>query len=242
MVSFAKPRNPGAVIQDRLREGFLTQHFEACGARERLLDLGCATKPFRPLYARYARESVGIDVPISPHARSAVDVFADGLALPFQDAAFDAVLCTEVMEHVPEPGRLLGEIRRVLRSGGVAFLTTPFMVPEHEAPHDFYRYTRYGLRYLAERADLEVVELEPFAGVFGTLLSGLAQVQLKFWSLFKLPFLRSIYNPFVFLLVYLPQVAYLGTIRIARRFAASRRLLRKLSYTPKGYGLLLRRK
>ncbi len=241
MVFFKQPRNAGAVIQDSLREDFLVDQFAACGPRARLLDLGCATKPFYSLYARYAGESVGIDVPFCPHARASIDVFAKGVELPFADSAFDAVLCTEVMEHIPEPNRLLSEIRRVLEPGGVAVLTTPFMVPEHEAPYDYYRYTRYGLRFLAERAGLEVVELRPFAGMFGTLISAWVQVQLKFWSLFRWKPLTSIYNPLVLFFVYLPQVAYLATIAGAEKIKPLSKLLEKLSYTAKGYGLRLKR-
>lgn len=239
------PRNPGAVIQDRLREGFLKEAFAQAGPRERLLDVGCAGKPFQPLYSRYARDSVGIDVSHTQHADARMDILADGQALPFEDEAFDAVLCTEVMEHVPEPQRLLAEIRRVLRPGGVAVMTTPFLVPEHEQPWDFFRYTRFGLRYLAERAGLEVVEVRPFAGMIGVCLSFFVQVQLKFWQIaaaaVRWPAVRGVYNPFVFLFAYLPQLLYLGALRTAARLPWLRRTLEKLSYTPKGYGMLLRR-
>jgi len=245
-VIFKPPRNPGAVIQDAIRESFLKESFETCGKRGRLLDLGCAKKPFEPLYARYTDSSVGIDVPTTQHEDTRIDVMANGMALPFDREAFDIVLCTEVMEHVPEPQKMLREIRRVLRPGGMAIMTTPFMVPEHEQPWDFYRYTRFGLRYLAEQAELEVVELRPFAGMIGTLISFCVQTQLKFWDmlakLVRWRGIRSVYNPLVFLFVHLPQIAYLAALRLAQRSPRLGRPLDKLSYTAKGYGMLLRRK
>jgi SAM-dependent methyltransferase len=65
---------------------------------------------------------------------------------------------------VPEPQQFLAEAFRVLKAGGKAVLMTPMMWGEHEPPHDYYRYTRYGLRYLAEKAGFEVISIEPLTG------------------------------------------------------------------------------
>jgi len=91
------------------------------------------------------------------------------VALPFKDAVFDTVLCNEVLEHVPEPARLMAEVARVLKPGGVLLLTTPQTWGLHMEPYDFYRYTKYGLRYLAEKSGLEVIEVAPTCGLWATL-------------------------------------------------------------------------
>ena len=72
------------------------------------------------------------------------------------------------MEHVTEPRIFLAEAFRVMKRGGTALLTTPFMWGEHEQPHDYFRFTRYGLRYLAEKAGFEVIEIEPDTGYWST--------------------------------------------------------------------------
>lgn len=129
-----------------------------------LLDIGCGTKPYAPLFRGQVTRHVGVDMPGCPHPGRAADAFASALDLPFAAGTFDSVLCTEVLEHVPEPWRAYGEISRVLRPGGRALVTTPFMYRVHEAPYDFYRYTVFAHRHLAERAGLEVEEIRPRGG------------------------------------------------------------------------------
>ena len=129
-----------------------------------LLDLGCGGQPYRDVF-NHVERYIGLDLP--PNRR--VDVHGDGVALPFKDAVFDTVLCNEVLEHVPEPARLMAEVARVLKPGGVLLLTTPQTWGLHMEPYDFYRYTKYGLRYLAEKSGLEVIEVAPTCGLWATL-------------------------------------------------------------------------
>ncbi|MBU6407886.1 MAG: methyltransferase domain-containing protein [Alphaproteobacteria bacterium] len=78
--------------------------------------------------------------------------------IPFPDATFDYVLCTEVLEHVENPGELIAEMRRVLRPGGLIVATVPFSARVHHAPHDFHRYTRYRLASLVACVGATVIE------------------------------------------------------------------------------------
>lgn len=138
-------------------------------ARGWLLDLGCGGQPYRDLL-NHVERYIGLDLP--PNGQ--VDVWGDGMALPFRDGVFDTVLCNEVLEHVPEPSKLMGEVARVLKPEGVLLLTTPQTWGLHLEPHDFYRYTKYGLRYLAERSGLEVIEVTATCGLWATLAQRLA--------------------------------------------------------------------
>lgn len=125
-----------------------------------LLDAGCGNKPFESWYGPLVKRSIGIDV--APGSR--VDVFGLADALPFADATFDTVLCTEVLEHVEDAERAVKEIFRVLLPGGHALVTVPFLYPVHEAPYDYTRFTHHGLRNLLERQGLEVLSVEAKGG------------------------------------------------------------------------------
>lgn len=127
--------------------------------RGEVLDVGCGTKPYREFVA--ATRYVGLDYD-APERRATgiADVFYDGGRFPLGDASFDGVLCTQVLEHVFTPEEFLREIARVLRPGGCLVLTVPFVWDEHEQPHDFGRYSSFGLRALLERTGFEVVVLE----------------------------------------------------------------------------------
>lgn len=61
---------------------------------------------------------------------------------------FDGVIATEVLEHSSEPQRAINEINRVLKKGGKCILTTRFMYPFHQNPHDYFRFSKEGLEHL----------------------------------------------------------------------------------------------
>jgi SAM-dependent methyltransferase len=135
----------------------------------RLLDVGCGTKPYAPILS--FSEHVGVDVAGSPHALTAADRVYDGRTLPFGDAAFDSLLCTEVLEHCADPDRLAHEIGRVLKPGGHALIAVPMVLQHHEEPHDYQRFTRWGMERLASAAGAEIVWLRARGGVYSTALA-----------------------------------------------------------------------
>jgi SAM-dependent methyltransferase len=144
--------NPFYFARRGLRNG-LREFFPQL--RGGVLDVGCGRKPYRLFVP--ADRYVGLEID-SPHARahSHADAFYDGGAFPFAEGEFDGVLCSQVLEHVFTPAGFLSEIHRVLRPGGCLVLAVPFVWDEHEQPHDFARYSSFGLRALLERAGFEV--------------------------------------------------------------------------------------
>ncbi len=137
-------------------------------ARGRALDIGCGEQPLRSLFDGRVTEIVGVDHPGTLHPAESVGVFGSALALPFRSESFETALSFQVLEHVPEPETLLREAHRVLRPGGRLILTAPHIWNEHEIPHDYFRFTRYGLRYLLTKVGFEVEEVRPMAGYFVT--------------------------------------------------------------------------
>lgn len=98
-----------------------------------------------------------------------VDVAGDVAAMPFPGASFDVVLCTQVLEHVPDPRAVCRELSRVLRPGGVALVTAPQSAWLHNLPYHYFHFTRIGLTGLLEEAGLAVRRVEPQGGHFVTL-------------------------------------------------------------------------
>lgn len=151
-----------------------------------MLDVGVAERPYGEVFRPHVERYVGLDYPpallqiqpelwnILDRTREAMDVFGDGNRMPFRDACFDSVLCTEVLEHLTTPERCLREVGRVLKPGGRLLLTVPFTQPLHQLPQDYYRFTPGSLEDLAVRAGLEVESIEArgnFASALGALSS-----------------------------------------------------------------------
>jgi len=122
-----------------------------------LLDVGCGSQPYRQLFQTGSYCGLEIDT-AEARSRGVADVYYDGTTFPFDDQQFSAVLCNQVLEHVFTPDPFLREIHRVTAVGGKLLLTVPFVWDEHEQPHDFARYSSFGLKALLERNGFRVVK------------------------------------------------------------------------------------
>ena len=153
------------------RESILA--FVARAARETpegasVLDVGAGDAPYRELFG-HTDYRTG-DWEQSPHeGAEVVDFVGSADALPIADRTFDVALCTQVLEHVPEPKLVLAEMARVLRPGGRLYLTVPLVWELHELPHDYYRYTSPALEHLLTATGFRVEELLPRNDCFTTI-------------------------------------------------------------------------
>jgi SAM-dependent methyltransferase len=118
----------------------------------RVLDYGCGGSPYRSFFALC-------------QAYHRADLSGEGLDFEFTDDArlpdhiggsYDCVLSTQVLEHVAESSTYLRESYRALRPGGTLVLSTHGMFEEHGCPHDYWRWTGYGLRRAVEDAGFRV--------------------------------------------------------------------------------------
>lgn len=158
-------------------------------ARGMLLDVGCGRAPYRDVFSRVDRY-VGLD----RRRGSIADVYGDGMVLPFREGCFDTVFCSQALEHVPEPSRMMGEMVRVLKKGGILILTAPHMWGIHEEPRDYFRFTSYGLAYLAQKSGLEGVTVRPMAGYWVTAGARLCYYVQLFERGILIPLVRLLYG------------------------------------------------
>jgi len=101
---------------------------------------------------------------------SGIDLVSDITAIPAPDGSFDAVLCSEVLEHVPEPTLALDEFSRLLRVGGVLILTAPFASNVHMAPYHYCSgFSRYWYEHHLKRRGFELKELTANGDWFAVL-------------------------------------------------------------------------
>jgi SAM-dependent methyltransferase len=134
-----------------------------------VLDLGAGLRPFADLIP-------GTTVALDRRPRPEIDVIGDAHELPFGDATVDAVVCTEVFEHLLDPPTAARELIRVLKPGGRLVLTTRFCFPLHDRPADFWRFTSYTLARLF--APLEPVVV-PQHTAYQTLLVLLVRLVME---------------------------------------------------------------
>ena len=135
-------------------------------ARGVLLDVGCGDRPFARWFDGHVTRYLGTDLAASRYLGEArPDAFARAERLPFRAGSVDTVLGLSMLDHLPEPGLLLAEAHRVLRPGGMLLLEFPQMVPLHDEPHDYFRFTRHGAAWLLERGGFEAIEFIPMGGL-----------------------------------------------------------------------------
>lgn len=152
-----------------------------------VLDAGAGEATYARFFAkqRYVGVDLGVGDPQWDYRR--LDAVGDLLRLPFRSGTFDACLNVVTLEHVPEPARAVEEMARALKPGGRLLLVAPQDWEVHQAPHDYFRFTRYGLRYLLDQAGFMSIQVRPVGGYFRLLarrlLNGLQHCRGAWWVL-----------------------------------------------------------
>ena len=140
-------------IRNHLINHILDRELTRCARkylRGRLVDIGCGSKPYAKLLSPFLTEHIGLDHHANLGDHTNGTLRGTAYQIPSDDETFDSVLCTAVLEHLEEPEDALNECCRVLKPGGYALYTVPFIWHLHEEPRDFYRFSKYGLQYVVE--------------------------------------------------------------------------------------------
>ncbi len=127
-------------------------------------DLGCGIRPYEADILAVADGYIGVDWQDTLHGLHA-NVVADlNRPLPISSEVADTVVSFQVLEHLCEPQTMLNEAFRILRPEGRLFLSVPFQWWVHEAPHDYFRFTRYGLEHMLKKAGFVGIEVTEASG------------------------------------------------------------------------------
>lgn len=134
-----------------------------------LLDFGCGSKPYKHLFN--CKTYIGIDYNGEGHSHKneQIDVFYDGIVIPYLDNSFDSIFSCEVLEHVYNFKEMVKELNRVLKPGGTFLLICPFSYAEHETPVDYFRYTSFGISKTLKDAGFEIVLQKKLGNAVQTL-------------------------------------------------------------------------
>jgi len=142
----------------------------------RTLDLGAGRAKYKSIISQFCSEYITFDIVSGQE----VDVVGDILSTPFENESFDTVICTMVFEHIPKPWLAAKEIKRILKKGGVAIISAPFIQSYHQDPGDYFRYTPEGLRSLFD--EFKIIKTD-YYGEFFTTMAGF--IKMHFFNPYK---------------------------------------------------------
>ncbi len=134
-----------------------------------LLDIGCGRMPYKKILIKRTEKYIGLDNPTTSkmyHGTDKPDIFADATNIPLPDQSCDTILSFQVLEHLPDPLIALREIQRLLKPRGILILSTVQSYPLHDEPYDFYRYTKYGLKYLLKQQNFKIIKTKEEGNIF----------------------------------------------------------------------------
>ena len=157
------------------RDAWISDQAQLIAPGSRVLDVGAGSCPYRQLFTHcdYMTQDFGglEQLQLRDGGYGKIDYSCDATEIPAPDGYFDAILCTEMLEHVPNPIAIVGELGRLLRPGGTLILTAPLGSGIHQEPYHYYGgYTPYWYKKFLEESGFTTITVMPNAGsirVFG---------------------------------------------------------------------------
>ena len=132
-----------------------------------VIDIGAGTLAFKSYLEGKFDSYLSCD--ITAKAGFPLDFIANAESLPLPSETIDCAFLSAVLEHCPEPINILDEIHRILKPDGKLILTVPHIHHIHGEPHDYYRFTRYGLEHLLTKTDFQSISVFPVGGAVSYL-------------------------------------------------------------------------
>lgn len=131
-----------------------------------ILDAGAGESVYKNIFAHCNYKAIDLAVGESNWNYSSLDYVGHLHNMPIEDEVFDAILCTQVLEHLEWPRESVKEFYRVLKPGGRLFMTVPMAHNEHQTPYDYFRYTSFGLESICKHAGFHDIKIIPFGGLW----------------------------------------------------------------------------
>lgn len=158
-----------------------------------VLDVGCGQSPYRFLLDKNQTTYFGIDVAEATafdYNNADITPF-NGQDIPFEDAKFDGLICTEVLEHVQNYQKLIDEMHRVMKPGATGIITIPWSARYHYIPYDFFRYTPSSLKTMFSGFSSAVITNR------GTDIPNIANKVIVMWfrNMFPAALWRWLFSP-----------------------------------------------
>ncbi|MEP6596861.1 MAG: class I SAM-dependent methyltransferase [Ginsengibacter sp.] len=135
-------------------------------AKGKVIDIGCGNKPHEKIFEEKITEYIGCDIVQSSLQK--VDILCEANNIPLPNNSFDTAFSTQTIEHVEDHQGLVNEAYRLIKPGGFFIVSGPMYWHLHEEPYDFFRFTKYGFKYIFEKAGFEMVEINPNGGTWAT--------------------------------------------------------------------------
>lgn len=151
-------------LRRELHESFRRFFDQYMPANAIVYDVGCGQKPFASFLERKVSKHIGVDLIDGFYQSNQVDLMGTAYDVPAPDGAADAVILSQVIEHLESPLLAMQEVYRLLKPGGVVFLSFPFLYPQHAPPHDYLRFTEFYLVNKIAGDGFEVVDSAKFGG------------------------------------------------------------------------------
>lgn len=148
MVVFGLQKNKNMSLNEQNRINWVKQTLESLPSGIRILDAGAGEQQYKQFcshlnyvsqdFAQYNPKQLdkGLQMPKWEYGK--LDLISDINNIPEPDKSFDAILCTEVFEHIPEPIKAIKEFSRLLKKNGTLIITAPFCSMTHFAPYHYY--------------------------------------------------------------------------------------------------------
>ncbi len=158
--SFLHPINLRGDVRKNLKD-FFSKYLEENMV---VYDVGCGDKPFGDFLSGKVREHVGVDIEDGFYDSSHIDLVGTAYTIPVEKNQADAVISSQVIEHLDCPLKAFKEAHRILKPDGLFFLSFPFMYPIHAAPHDFGRYTEHYIEKTLDEHGFDILEIKYVGG------------------------------------------------------------------------------
>lgn len=190
--------NPLAEYHQWRLLNFVKNAASSISANEKVIDIGAGELKYKDHFSHCNYISNDLCVGDDDWNYQGIDIVSSAYDIPIDSDSFNAILCIQVLEHLDTPDRAFKEFHRILKPGGHIYLSAPLLAGEHQQPHDYFRYTRYGYIKLGEKHGLQIVSIQPHGG---SIIAVETLMWAAFWDI--IPIRRqTFWRYFIYFMLY----------------------------------------